>query len=148
MKLDNFYLEDYNKYNPLHEEVLSLVDNQLRSKLFLGDVNQIAKRTDERYQENFKDRFYIAYYNDEAIGFITLNLMGDNFEISSGIIPAFQGQHLGPLLLQEFSEKIFEINKDIDKLYLHINEKNIAGQKSARLAGFEHEAGNRYSMRR
>ena len=148
MKLDNFDLEEYSQYNPLHQEVLSQVDSQLRSKLFLGDVNLIAQRTDERYQENFKDRFYIAFYNDEPIGFITLNLMGDKYEISSGIIPAFQKQHLGPLLLQEFSEAIFNKYYDIDKLYLHINEKNIAGQKSAELAGYEHEAGNRYSMRR
>ena len=148
MKLDNFELEYYNKENIEHRSVLTLIGNQEISQKFLGTIDLLVSNTEKRFLENFVDSFYIAYYNDEPVGFITINLIDNKYEISSGILPKFQKQHLGPLLLQEFSEKIFEKYKNIDKLYLQINQANIGAQKSAQLAGYEHEVGTRYSMKR
>jgi len=50
--------------------------------------------------------------------------------------------------LQEFSEKMYEIYPEIDKLTLVISEVNEHSQDAATLAGYTQENNTRYTQRR
>ena len=63
-------------------------------------------------------------------------------------MPKSIGEHLGALLLQEFSEKMYEIYPEIDKLTLVISEVNEHSQDAATLARYTQENNTRYTQRR
>lgn len=150
MRLDNFKLEKYDKYSYIHKKVIE----EIEGNYFLGNlemhVDMVSRRKEEDYSHN---DIYIAFYGDDdygyrPVGFISLNHKEFGYEVVSGLLPEERGYHLGPMLLQEFSEKIFEVKSDIDELVLKINSKNHSGIRSALLAGYEKVDDECYVMRR
>lgn len=145
MKLDNFDLEKYQEYNIEHKSVMTLIDNDVASKQYLGDIFLLINNTLKRYEENNIDSIYIAYYNSNPIGFISINILNDNAFVSYALLKEYQHQHLGALLLQEFSDKLFEIY-NFDDIYLDINQKNIASIKTSSLVGFKKISSTKYNL--
>jgi len=149
MKLDNFDLVMCDANDIEHKTVLIELGNDRDGSYYLGDLfrqnEAIEMRKEEDYLHNCS---YIAYYNDEAVGYISLTHKEDRYEISYGIVPKHRGEYLGALLLQEFSEKVFEELPDIDKLTLLINNLNTASKKTASLAGYTQENRVRHTQRR
>ena len=149
MKLENFDLVKYDSTNIEHKGVLMKLGNDRDASYYLGDLfhqlEAIARRKEEDYLHNYS---YIAYYDEEAIGYISLTHKENRYEISYGIVPEHRGEYLGALLLQEFSEKVFEELSDIDKLTLLINNLNTASKKTAKLAGYTQESSVRHTQRR
>lgn len=149
MKLDNFDLVEYNHNDAEHNGVLIELGNDRDGSYYLGDLFQQAMVIERRKEEDYLHNYsYIAYYNDEAVGYISLTHKEERYEISYGIVPAHRGEYLGALLLQEFSEKLFEVFPDIDKLTLLINNLNTASKKTAKLAGYIQENSVRHTQRR
>ena len=145
MKLDNFNLEKYQEYNIEHKSVITLIDNDVASKQYLGDIFLLINNTLKRYEENNIDSIYIAYYNSNPIGFISLNILDEKAFVSYALLKEYQHQHLGALLLQEFSDKLFEIY-NFDDIYLDINQKNIASIKTSSLVGFKKISSTKYNL--
>lgn len=149
MQLDNFDLEIYSESNQEHQNILKKVTEDKTGRQYLGNimnhVNSILKRKEEDYLNN---NIYIAIYNQRPIGYIALTHHDDIYEITSGLIKEARGEHLGALLLQEFSEEIFENLTYIDKLTLVIDNKNIGSIKAAQLVGYQKENGNYYTQKR
>lgn len=149
MKLDNFILEIYNEDNNEHNNIIKILDTDEKSQKYLGNTQKliqiINKRKDIDYLHN---NTYIAYYNDRAVGYISLTHNKDDYEIISGLLKEERNKHLGSLLLLEFSEKVFEEYKNIDKLTLKINSKNIGSIKCAELVGYQKETADKYTMKR
>ncbi len=149
MELDNFILEKYDPNNVIHKTVLIKLYNDNKSRKYLGNleyaIENLLLRKEEDYSHNDA---YIVFYNERAIGYIALTNKNNIYEIISGLVPEERGYHLGALLLQEFSEKIFETIKDVDKLTLMIDKSNIGSQKTALLAGYEKENGYRFTQKR
>ena len=148
MKLDNFRLEDYNPYDFNHKSVIVQLENDSSATKYLGDLNLFYKNILDDQEEGYFAHFYIAYYNDYPIGFISINVNDNKYFIASGLLKEFRGYHLAALLLQEFSDKVFELRNDINDLYLSINEKNFASRKTAELVGYTKENKVRYQMKR
>ncbi len=149
MKLDNFTLEIYNENNKEHIETIDKIDKDKKSKDYLGNtfslIKMINKRKDEDYLHN---ETYITYYNNRPVGYIALTHNNEDYELISGLIPSERNQHLGALLLQEFSEELFNKIKDIDKLTLKINDKNLGSIKCAKLVGYVQDTNEKYTLRR
>ena len=144
IELDNFILEEYNEKNIEHRSTIIELQNDLSSQKYLGDINYSLIKL----EENKKNKAYISYYNEVPIGYISLFVINNNYEISYGILPKYRKQNLGALLLEEFSEKLFDIYLDIDKLSLQINQSNIGSIKLAKLADFKKENSTKYSRER
>lgn len=147
MELDNFILEEFSANNALHNEVLNITCSDSSSKKYLGNLKYTIERINQRKEENRCNAFYIAFYNGEPIGHISLTNIDNSYQISISILPKYRKQHLAALLTQEFSEKIFEVYDHIDKLDLVIDNNNIGSIKSALLAGYTKE-NNIYTQRR
>ena len=148
MELDNFHLEKYSPYNKEHKYIFSLINGTNYGK-YLGDLELHIKRVYERKEEDyFHNDVYVAFYNDNPVGFISLSHREFGYEVVSGIIPSMRGEHLGPLLLQEFSEKVFDTYDDVDELVLKINPSNKKAISSARLVGYEKVGEETYIQRR
>ena len=129
MKLDNFILESYNNL-PEHQRVIdSLMKSDVHS--YLGNIYYMIQNIYKRKEEYplTLNEFYIAYYNDYPVGIVSITYMNEREEMSCGILPQFEHQHLGSLLLLEFTEKIFALNPSLDSLYSVIDKKNIASQR-------------------
>lgn len=141
VKLDNFCLEEYNSHNQDHKTVIIELCNDPFGQLYLGDLE---------YQTEEDIHSYIVYYgkSDEPVGYISLTVKEERYEISYGDRPKFRGQHLGALLLQEFSEALFERYPEIDTLTLIINNLNTSSKKTADLAGYIKETSVRHVQHR
>lgn len=147
MELDNFILEEYNEYSKIHSEVMNILCSDVATKKYLGNLKYAVSRINLRKIDDNCNAFYIAFYNDEPIGYISLTNIDGYFQVSSSILPEFRGQHFAALLLEEFSEKVFEVYNYINKIDLVIDAKNIGSIKSAELADYKLED-NKYSRRR
>ena len=147
MKLDNFKLEEYNETNFEHKTTIIEISNDAYGRTFLGDLELHIMCVNKRKEESLLNYAFIAYYNDKPVGFISITENG-NYEITYGIRPKYRGEYMGALLLQEFSEKIFEQFKDVNELKLFINNLNTASRKTALIAGYEKKNGITYSQRR
>lgn len=129
MELDNFFLAEYDFQNINHRAVVIEIENADREK-YLGDLEYHIARINQRREDNRCNHAYIAYYNDYPVGFITIYTESDTYQISYGVRPEKRGEYLGTLLLQEFSEKMFEVYPEIDKLTLIINNLNTSSKKT------------------
>lgn len=148
MELDNFFLAEYDARNIDHKTTITELENDPDGKKYLGDLEYHIYLVNKRREENRCNHAYIAYYADIPIGFISITNKDESYQISYGIRPESRGQHLGALLLQEFSEKMYEIYPEIDKLTLAISEVNEHSQDVATLAGYTQENSTRYTQRR
>lgn len=148
MELDNFYLAEYNNRNIDHKTTIIELENDKDGKNYLGDLEYHVLMVNKRQEENPCNHAYIAYYDDIPVGFISITSKDDNYQISYGIRPKKRGEYLGALLLQEFSEKMFDIYPEIDKLTLIINNLNTGSKKTASLAGYSQENSFRHTQKR
>ena len=132
MKLDNFDLVEFDKFSSEHRNVIERIYSK-----YLGNINYMIDRINFRKEDDYAhNRFFIAYYNDRPIGFISITRKDFGYEVSSGLVPEERGYYLGPMLLQEFSEEIFNSMPDVHQLVLKISPTNIKGQSSAIRAGY------------
>lgn len=135
MELDNFFLAEYDFQNVDHRTVALEIENADKEH-YLGDLEYHIARINQRREDNRCNHAYIAYYNDYPVGFISIFTEADSYQISYGIRPEKRGEYLGALLLQEFSEKMFEVYPEIDKLTLVIKNPNEYSKKTADLVGY------------
>ena len=153
MELDNFFLAEYDFQNVDHRTVALEIENADKEH-YLGDLEYHIARINQRREDNRCNHAYIAYYNDYPVGFISIFTEADSYQISYGIRPEKRGEYLGALLLQEFSEKMFEVYPEIDKLILVIKNPNEYSKKTADLVGYTqddsivHENSVGFSQRR
>ena len=140
LKLASFLLEEYDESIIDHKIVAIKLDNE---NSFLGCVTRHIEKLNENKLKN--DCAYVAYYNDTPIGFISIRALKENYEIRYGILPEYRNQHLGTLLLKEFSNKMFE-NPNISELNIFINSANIASRKLALQVGYEKVTSVKYKM--
>jgi RimJ/RimL family protein N-acetyltransferase len=147
MKLDNFILEKYDKTNKEHNMVVQELSNDMDSKKYLGNLDYANAVIEKRKQENPNNYIYIAY-STFPVGYISLTYKDNQYYISYGIVPKYRGEYLGALLLQEFSEKIFEEYNHIDELTLSIHKNNIKSYKVANLAGYKEVEFTKFKQRR
>lgn len=148
MKLDNFNLEEYDNNNLEHRTVITELCNDNESRLYLGDLFYTISAINRRKEDSFINYSFIAYKNENAVGYISITTKEEMFEVSYGITPKYRGEHLGALLLQEFSEKVFEDFKNIDELTLMINNLNTGSKKTALLAGYDKVTSTKYTQKR
>lgn len=150
MELDNFYLEKYTTDDYNHRTTIIELENDKDARLYLGNLENWILRMQEKEEIGFRNNAYIAYYKDnpEPIGFISLTKNTERYEISYGIRPKYRGEHLAALLLQEFSETVFNTYSEINELTLNINNLNTPSKKTADLVGFEKETSTRHVQRR
>lgn len=145
--LDNFTLIEYDPNRSEQKHIVDRLKQEPAVNKYLGDLQYLALRIAQRKEENKYNLLFLAYYDENPIGFISLTYLEESYQISSALFKEYRGQNLGSLLLQEFSEKIFE-EYPIDKLILKINNENIAGQKAAELGGYDKEDSTTYTMNR
>lgn len=146
LKLDNFILEEYN--HNIHSNILNKLQMDENTKKYLGDLRFAILMIEKRKLESNINNAYIAYYNDYPIGFISITYSEELYQISYSILPEYRKQNLGSLLLQEFSEVLFEKYANINELTLKIKEHNIGSKSVANLSGFEQIDNETFSQRR
>ena len=148
MILKDFELVEYDEKDFEHKKAIIQLNNDANVYRFLGYIEMYINNCVKQGEKNGIDMFYIAKQNGEVIGFIALNVIGENFELSYAIVPNHRNKHLASLLLKEFSENVFEQYNYIDKLYLHINQQNTGSIKTAMLVGYQREDSTKYSKKR
>lgn len=150
MELDNFFLAEYDFQNIDHRTVVMELekDDKKGDKNYIKNLEYHFAMINRRREDNRCNHAYIAQYNDYPVGFIAITKKDDIYEISYGVRPEKRGEYLGALLLQEFSEKMFEVYPEIDKLTLIINNLNTPSKKTANLAGYTQENSVRHTQRR
>ncbi len=146
--LDNFQLEEFNRENNEHREVLEKLNKDQGVKRYLGDINYSIERINKRYCENRFNKAFIPYYNEYPIGYISLSYIDDEYQISCGILNEFRKENLASLLLEEFSDYLLNNYEEIDKLTAKIESDNIGSIKAASLASYSEEDRNKYIRRR
>lgn len=146
LKLDNFILEEYDEN--FHNNILNRLQADNNTKKYLGDLKFSIMMIKKRKLENNINKFYIAYYNKYPIGFISITYKDDEYQISYSILNKYRNQNLGSLLLQEFSEAIFERYYNVNELILKIENDNIGSKKVADLAGYNQIDNNTFTQRR
>lgn len=146
MKLDNFELKEYDYNNLDIREAIVKLNNDKQVRKFMGYLNLYIDYINK--SKNDMNKLYFAYYNDYIIGFISIYLVEDKYEISYAILPEYRNEYLASLLLQEFSEELFSQHKDLDCIYLQINQENIGSKKVAELVGYQKDSSTRYKIER
>lgn len=148
MELDNFFLAEYDDANIDHKTVAIELENDSDGRNYLGNLEYHINMVNKRKEESPCNHAYIAYYDDIPIGFISITTKDESYQISYGIRPRNRGEYLGSMLLQEFSEKMFEVYKEINTLTLIINNLNSGSKKTAALAGYTQENKVRHTQKR
>lgn len=144
ISLDYFELEEYSNVNKYHKLVIEELMMDRRVQEFLGDIRFMITMINKRRDENHIDNMYIARKNGEYIGFISLSIIEDRYEVSIGLLPKFRGQNLAYLLTQDFCDYVFEWYPDIDNIYARIKMNNIGSIKAAEMSGFKQDDEGRY----
>lgn len=104
-------------------------------------------RINHRREENFVDQIYIVYFHEKIVGFISVSIFDGFPYVSSALLKEYRGESIGGLLLQEFTYYLQDYYK-FDKVYLQINNENARGKSAAKFVGYEHEEGDKYSIKR
>lgn len=147
VKIDFFELEPYSKYDFNHNRVIDELSIDYRASKYLGDIRFMIQMIEKRKAENHIDEMYMAIKNGEYVGFISLSVIEDRYEVSIGLLPKFRGENLAVLLTTDFVEHVFEWYPELDEVYAKIDPNNTASIKAAMNSGFEQGYGGRYVMR-
>lgn len=147
VKIDFFELEPYSKYDFNHNRVIDELSIDYRASKYLGDIRFMIQMIEKRKAENHIDEMYMAIKNGEYVGFISLSVIEDRYEVSIGLLPKFRGENLAVLLTTDFVEHVFEWYPELDEVYAKIDPNNTASIKAAINSGFEQGYGGRYVMR-
>jgi len=148
LELENFLLIEYDANNKRHQDVIATINSTENGKKYLGNLYYTIQRIYQRRESNSFNIPYIVYYLDEPMGYISLSYIDNSYQISYGIIPKYQGQYLGSELLMEFSDILFEMYPNIDKLSLKISNDNIGSIKLATKVGYVLEDKDTYTQKR
>ncbi len=148
LELENFFLLEFDFQNETHHNVLNKIESTKEGKHFLGNINYAITKINQRKEKTPYNIAYIVYYLDDPMGYISLTYFDNAYQISYGITPEYRGQYLGSLLLMEFSDKLFELFPEIEKLTLKINDLNIGSIKLAEKVGYEKQDKETYTQRR
>ena len=136
MKLDNFELVKFNQFNIEHEYIMNCIFDKRGSK-YLSDYKSFMEFFSKCSEDvMFVNVLYLVLYNKRFVGFISLVHQRFGYEVISGMMPNERGKKLGALLLQEFSEEVFEKYPSIDRLHLKIHPTNMSAIKTAQLVGY------------
>ena len=147
VKIDFFELEPYSKYDFNHNRVIDELSIDYRASKYLGDIRFMIQMIEKRKAENHIDEMYMAIKNGEYVGFISLSVIENRYEVSIGLLPKFRGENLAVLLTTDFVEHVFEWYPELDEVYAKIDPNNTASIKAAINSGFEQGYGGRYVMR-
>ena len=147
VKIDFFELEPYSKYDFNHNRVIDELSIDYRASKYLGDIRFMIQMIEKRKAENHIDEMYMAIKNGEYVGFISLSVIEDRYEVSIGLLPKFRGENLAVLLTTDFVEHVFEWYPELDEVYAKIDPNNTASIKAAINSGFEQGYGGIYFMR-
>lgn len=148
IELENFTLIEYDINNIEHYDLITKINSTENGKKYLGNLHYAIQRIYQRRENNPYNIPFIVYYLDEPIGFISLSYIDNSYQISYGITSEYQGQYLGSELLMEFSELLFQMYPDIDKLTLKIEPSNIGSIKLANKVGYVLDSENTYTQKR
>jgi len=143
MELDSFRLEEYNQKDLTHRTVAIELANDVNGNYCFDIDYQVSELKKYKPPHN---KAYIVYYLDIAVGYISLVHKEDRYEVSYSIVPKYRGHHLATILLKEFSNKVFEIYSEIDKITLLISRFNTPSKKTALAAGYKKENSARYTL--
>ena len=126
IELNTFILYEYDENNEEHNKTWDTLLKDPNFILFLGNDfgTNIKKATDEY------SNIYIVYKEGIPIGMSSLYYLDNKYEVCYAIIPEYRSKGLATLLLDEFTNYIFN-NTSINDLYLYINDDN---NKSIRVA--------------
>lgn len=144
INLDFFELEEYSNTNKNHRLLIDELMTDIRVQEFLGDIRFMIAMINKRKKENHIDNMYIACMNGEYIGFISLSIIEDRYEVSIGLLPKFRGRNLAYLLTKDFCDHVFEWYPDINNIYARIKTNNIGSIKAAEMSGFKLDQDDRY----
>ena len=106
IKLDYFDLEPYSNLNTNHKNLISELMMDKKVQEFLGDIRFMIQMIYKRREENHIDNMYMVKRNGVYLGFISLSIIQDRYEVSIGLLPKFRGENLGYLLTQDFCEML------------------------------------------
>lgn len=145
--LNIFRLEAFNKNKDSHMKCIEELSCDKDVDDYLGNLFYMIDRIHQRREENFIDQIYMVYFREEIIGFISISLFDELPYIASAIKKEYRGESLGSLLLQAFTYYLQDYYK-FDKIYVKINNANEKSKAMAKFVGYEHEEGDKYSIRR
>jgi RimJ/RimL family protein N-acetyltransferase len=148
IKLDYFDLEPYSNLNTNHKNLISELMMDKKVQEFLGDIRFMIQMIYKRREENHIDNMYMVKRNGVYLGFISLSIIQDRYEVSIGLLPKFRGENLGYLLTQDFCDNVFLEYPNVNELYAKINPNNIGSIKTAELSGFVKDEDGRFVYRR
>ena len=148
MKLDNFTLEEYEEFNIEHKTTMVNLMNDPAVNRFIGNLDYFIEHTKVRRENNGIDSIYIVKKAGTSIGFISLNIFSDKYEMSIAILPEYRHQYLGTMLVTDFTDYLFRNNEDINEIYVEINPSNVNSIKMVDNSGFKKDNSTRYVIKR
>lgn len=148
LELEHFKLKYFNNYDEIHKTVIVELFNDRAGKMFLGDLMYANAMIERRKEEDYRNCAYIAYRNNDAVAYISLSIKDNSYQISCGVRPKYRGMHIATVLLEDFTNKIFEKYDDINELTLIINNLNTGSQRVALNVGYEKVNSVKYVKKR
>ena len=142
--LKDFELENYHTYNDFHNEIINRLSCDDGVKKYLGNLEYLITKIQQRYQENFVDTLYLVYKENKPIGIVTVCLRDEKYEIDCGILPEYRQKYYATILLNEFTEYLFNKYQRLDKVYLQIDGANDKSKIVAARNGYINEQGDLY----
>lgn len=144
LNLPSFTLENYDEKNIIHHSTIIELSNELSVQQAFYNLE---KYLDEILTNpDSLNRVYIAFENQNPLGFISLSKIGSCYQISYAILKEMRLQHKATTLLNEFTQIIFQTEPEIDKLVLFINKLNTGSKIVAQASGYTKENQTKYSI--
>lgn len=146
LNLPSFNLEEYDPQNILHHSIIIELANELSvQKAFYDLENYINNIINSEDKIN---KVYIAFEQEDPIGFISISKIASTYQISYAILRYLRRKKKATTLLNEFTKMIFDTEPDIEKIVLFINKINTGSIVVAKSAGYIQENQTKYSISR
>ena len=144
--MEYFSIEEYDKYNYDHRSVVIKLANDEKVTRYFHDFEAYVQNIEERIEDDDENKVYIVSFHDEPIGVTTVDHQSFKHYLSLALLPEKRHERLGAMLLGELAEYLFQ-HKKMDRIYLEINDTNIASIKTAEKVGFVKDVRTRYYLK-
>ena len=135
--MEYFKLDEYDSLNIDHRSTVIELTNDSNVRKYFYDFDRYVDNLLEHGKDNGINKVYVVSMRDEIVGMVMIDYEEPRYYISYALLPNRRNERLGSLLLSDFTDYLFKLDGNIDKLFLEINASNIASIKTALCVGYE-----------
>lgn len=136
IKLDSFELIEYDRTLEEHKQYAAYFESDKDYGEYMEPFWSLEYSIDYARKNGRYSNVYFAFKGNILVGMIGTIWVSDYPELVIGILKEHRGHHYSRVLIEEYTNYLFDTYKEYERIYAYIEKSNIHSKENVLAAGF------------